>query len=206
MTKHSKIITLLATGAVALSISGTASYALGPIVANADTVENTAANTVNKELSMAISRVTPIDVNVAQVDMDNAEMLQRYKLIDPIGYSKIPQPYIKSLLMENLLDQGTTKYIKEKHGHYRIYINSAIVKGIKAGYLAVAVGSAIASAISSVPSNRGAWFEFSKSGLVKMGKQWICQSKDGLSYWAYGVFYLRFFYIGMLRLSLLDVP
>lgn len=187
MKKHNKVVTLLAASAVALSIGGTVSYALGPVVANADTVENTASNNSNGDSSIDASKVTPIDVDVAQVDMDNSEMLQRYKLIDPVGYSKIPQTYIQGLLMEDLLDQGTTKYVKEKHGHYRIYLNSAIIKGIKAGYLAVAaylvvisplsagasaaVGSAIGSAIGGIPSNRGAWFEFSKSKLVKMGQQ-----------------------------------
>ncbi|AYM02535.1 hypothetical protein D8911_05795 [Levilactobacillus brevis] len=176
----------LVSGACVLAISSTLVCAGGQVVASADTVNtNEVTSTIVDDSSGGV--VAPIDSNVEQVDMTNAELLQRLQVLDPIGYSKMPQSYIQGLLRQDMMRQGTTKYVKEKHGHYRIYINSAIVKGIKYGYIGVAaylvaisplsagtsaaVGAVIGSALGSIPSNKGAWFEFSKSKLVKYGQQ-----------------------------------
>jgi len=126
--------------------------------------------------------------NVTEVNMSNARMLARFKLIDPVDYAKISQDDINTLLNEDRMRQGTSKFTRLKNGHYRIYINSAIVKVAKVGgqalaaYLiassplsagaSAAAGVAIGAVISAIPSSRGAWFEFSSKGvLLKYGKQ-----------------------------------
>ncbi|MDR3240813.1 MAG: hypothetical protein LBT37_01400 [Lactobacillaceae bacterium] len=150
------------------------------------------ASTINSQVSQTI--YPNIDFNNPVLDNSNsvhyifgAEILAVVKLNNPLEYAQIPDSEIQAILEQDNLRQGGTYYKDLGNGNYRIYINSAIVKAIKLGYMSVAagliaaspltaglsaaVGTAVVGAISYIPDNRGAWFQFSRSQMTSFGQQ-----------------------------------
>jgi len=156
------------------------------------TTQNTAKLTTTTDFGGLDPNNPVLDSSSTSHYISGVAVLNYIKENDYSAYQKLSDSDKQAVISMDELRQGSTYVRSYSNGHTRLYINSALVKVVKlAGAVAIAgaVASAIASAgitgapaamiatgvggaISLIPADRGAWFEFnSRWNIVNFGSQ-----------------------------------